>query len=159
MSELAPSEVHKARSKIKGDDCEACFYCGLPMGNFHHEHDHMPRPVSAGGGNVVAACITCHDLKDRYRASNWSATWWANAIFELLTLDVLADALRQPDTVPDRGPACLGARVCCGPASRDSRTRTRTGHTRLRPAAHWPSSPTPDPGHNESASLSPALGE
>ena len=105
MSELAPSEVHKAHSKTKGDDCEACFYCGLPMGNFHHEHDHMPRPVSAGGGNVVAACITCHDLKDRYRASNWSATWWANAIFELLTLDVLADALRQPDTVPDAWPS------------------------------------------------------
>ena len=42
MSELAPSEVHKSRSKVKGDDCEACIYCGLPMGNFHHEHDHMP---------------------------------------------------------------------------------------------------------------------
>lgn len=104
MSELAPSEVHKSRSKVKGDDCEACIYCGLPMGNFHHEHDHMPRPASAGGENVVAACITCHDLKDRYRASNWSATWWANAIFELMALDTLAAALRQPDTVPDEWP-------------------------------------------------------
>ena len=47
MSELATSEVHKARSKVRGDDCEACIYCGLPMGNFHHEHDHMPRPASA----------------------------------------------------------------------------------------------------------------
>ena len=100
MSELAPSEVHKARSKIKGDDCEACFYCGLPMGNFHHEHDHMPRPVSAGGENIVAACITCHDLKDRYRAANWNAKWWADAVFELLGMGVLTDALRQPDVVP-----------------------------------------------------------
>ena len=63
MSELAPSEVHKTRSKVRGDDCEACFYCGLPMGNFHHEHDHMPRPASAGGENVMAACITCHGLR------------------------------------------------------------------------------------------------
>ena len=100
MSELAPSEVHKARSKVRGDDCEACIYCGLPMGNFHHEHDHMPRPASAGGENIVAACITCHDLKDRYRASNWNAKWWADAVFELLGMGVLTDALRQPDVVP-----------------------------------------------------------
>ena len=100
MSELAPSEVHKAHSKTRGDDCEACFYCDLPMGNFHHEHDHMPRPVSAGGENIVAACITCHDLKDRYRASNWNAKWWADAVFELLGMGVLTDALRQPDVVP-----------------------------------------------------------
>ena len=101
MSELAPSEVHKARSKVKGDDCEACIYCGLPMGNFHHEHDHMPRPASAGGENVVAACITCHDLKDRYRSGNWNATWWVNAVFELMALDALGLALRQPDALPD----------------------------------------------------------
>ena len=101
MSELAPSEVHKARSKVRGDDCEACIYCGLPMGNFHHEHDHMPRPASAGGENIVAACITCHDLKDRYRAANWNAKWWADAVFELLGMGVLTDALRQPDVAPD----------------------------------------------------------
>ena len=101
MSELATSEVHKARSKVRGDDCEACIYCGLPMGNFHHEHDHMPRPASAGGENIVAACITCHDLKDRYRAANWNAKWWADAVFELLGMGVLTDALRQPDVAPD----------------------------------------------------------
>ena len=112
MSELAPSEVHKAHSKTKGDDCEACFYCDLPMGNFHHEHDHMPRPVSAGGENVVAACITCHDLKDRYRSGNWNATWWVNAVFELMALDALATALRQPDGLPGAWPTMSrGARL------------------------------------------------
>ena len=105
MSELAPSEVHKTRSKVRGDDCEACFYCGLPMGNFHHEHDHMPRPASAGGESVVAACITCHDMKDRYRAANWNATWWVNAVFELMASDALATALRQPDVLPDAWPS------------------------------------------------------
>lgn len=104
MSELSPSEVHKAHSKVKGDDCEACIYCGLPMGNFHHEHDHMPRPASAGGENVVAACITCHDMKDRYRASNWNAKWWADAVFELMGLDALGAALRQPDALPGAWP-------------------------------------------------------
>ena len=112
MSELAPSEVHKARSKVKGDDCEACIYCCLPMGNFHHEHDHMPRPASAGGENVVAACITCHDMKDRYRSGNWNATWWANAVFELMALDALGAALRQPDALPDDWPTMSrGARL------------------------------------------------
>lgn len=104
MSEIAPSEVHKARSKVKGDDCESCVYCDLPMGNFHHEHDHMPRPASAGGENIVPACVTCHDMKDRYRPGNWNATWWANAVFELIALDALGHALSQPDDLPDAWP-------------------------------------------------------
>lgn len=136
MSELAPSEVHKTRSKVKGDDCEACIYCGLPMGNFHHEHDHMPRPASAGGENIVAACITCHDMKDRYRASNWNAKWWADAVFELLGAAVLADALRQPDALPDAWPTMSrGARLLWASLARLSHQDADGPHLKTAQAA------------------------
>lgn len=47
-------------------ECEVCFYCERPVAT-RHEHDHYPTPKECGGSRVVAACINCHDLKDRQR--------------------------------------------------------------------------------------------
>lgn len=43
-----------------------CMYCDMPLSP-RHEHDHFPIPFSAGGTQLVCACINCHDLKDRVR--------------------------------------------------------------------------------------------
>ena len=56
-----------ARSGCSGD---ACFYCNAPLSP-RHEHDHMPIPVRNGGVETVAACLNCHDLKDRVPLSHW----------------------------------------------------------------------------------------
>ncbi len=42
-----------------------CFYCGDPVAPGRVEQDHFPIPASCGGTQTVAACIQCHDLKDR----------------------------------------------------------------------------------------------
>lgn len=41
-----------------------------------HEHDHMPIPNRHGGETVFAACINCHDLKDRAEMNLEAAIWW-----------------------------------------------------------------------------------
>jgi hypothetical protein len=35
------------------------------------EDDHFPIPKRAGGTEVVPACITCHDMKDRFPQEDW----------------------------------------------------------------------------------------
>ena len=57
-------EDYAVRGRVD-DDCERCHYCDMPFGRTRHDHDHAPIPRSAGGVVVVAACQTCHDLKDR----------------------------------------------------------------------------------------------
>lgn len=59
-------------------NCESCFYCDTPiMGR--HEHDHFPRPRSVGGEHVVAACLSCHELKDRTLLFLWDPQWYFDA--------------------------------------------------------------------------------
>ncbi|MCB9441144.1 MAG: HNH endonuclease [Mycolicibacterium sp.] len=71
-------------------DAEECFYCGAFLSR-RHEHDHFPIPVRAGGTDVVAACVNCHDLKDRLPLRDWSPSTAVCALQELL--DVCAGPL------------------------------------------------------------------
>ena len=43
-----------------------CFYCDAVISPSNTEMDHFPIPQSAGGEVTVPACVTCHDLKDRF---------------------------------------------------------------------------------------------
>lgn len=85
------------------DECAACFYCGTWLGATRHEHDHFPVPKSAGGGAVVAACVACHDLKDRWTLESWDVTALHGAAADLLALGVMPAQLGEPV------PACWGA--------------------------------------------------
>ena len=51
-------------------DCTHCVYCDMPVPK-RHEHDHMPIPQAFGGESVVAACMNCHELKDRTLLGDW----------------------------------------------------------------------------------------
>lgn len=48
-----------------------CTYCdvGLPT---RFERDHFPVARFLGGGEVVPACMTCHELKDRCPLHHWT---------------------------------------------------------------------------------------
>lgn len=83
--------LHKDNSNVRYDDCEQCFYCDMPFGNIHHEHDHAPVPENAGGEHIVPACTGCHDLKDRYSFKSWNATIFTNAIIQLFKSGRLSD--------------------------------------------------------------------
>lgn len=50
-------------------DHEACYWCGTPLAG-RHEHDHVP-PRRHGGTDTVAACMNCHELKDRTLLLDW----------------------------------------------------------------------------------------
>jgi len=50
---------------------EQCFYCRGMLSKGNRELDHFPRPARHGGTEVVPACRTCHDMKDRFNASDW----------------------------------------------------------------------------------------
>ena len=52
------------RSRKRKCPCDSCFYCDMAL--TRHEHDHYPVPKRAGGTNIVAVCLICHDLKDRF---------------------------------------------------------------------------------------------
>lgn len=54
-------------------DHRSCFYCDRVVGAAH-EHDHFPVPAVAGGKQVVPACLTCHELKDRITLEHWDLT-------------------------------------------------------------------------------------
>ena len=58
------------------DDVKYCFYCGAiapPSG----VGDHAPIPKRHGGVETVAACQSCHSMKDRMRLMDWSSEWMA----------------------------------------------------------------------------------
>ena len=54
-----------------------CFYCGANVSKGTMEMDHMPVPQMMGGLDVVPACKTCHDMKDRFILTDWSDEWRA----------------------------------------------------------------------------------
>jgi hypothetical protein len=68
-------------------ECEGiCFYCDAAVLPNRHEHDHFPVPRWLGGTEVVTACYTCHDLKDRIPFNNWSTAWYIEPILEVSRL-------------------------------------------------------------------------
>jgi hypothetical protein len=70
------------RSGKRKCSCERCFYCDKPLDR--HEHDHYPVPKRAGGSLVVASCLPCHDLKDRFLLFDWDIAAAFGAWQELL---------------------------------------------------------------------------
>lgn len=62
-------------------DCPTCFYCDVSLSP-RHEHDHFPIPARADGTSTVAACLNCHDLKDRVSLKNWRSAVLEPAIRE-----------------------------------------------------------------------------
>lgn len=56
--------------RVQTCECETCHYCGTYVAA-RHEHDHFPVPKSAGGTNVVPACMNCHEIKDRTPLHKW----------------------------------------------------------------------------------------
>jgi hypothetical protein len=70
------------RSGNRKCSCERCFYCDKPLDR--DEHDHYPVPKRARGSHIVAACLPCHDLKDRILLDKWDITAVFAAWQELL---------------------------------------------------------------------------
>lgn len=71
MSLNSRSGIREARTKREACcDDDVCFYCGGWLAR-SHEHDHFPIPKGSGGTDVVAACMNCHDLKDRQAFVDW----------------------------------------------------------------------------------------
>jgi len=54
---------------------QTCFYCGALCSAGNYEMDHFPVPECAGGKFTVPACISCHDMKDRFLLDDWSDEW------------------------------------------------------------------------------------
>jgi len=61
-------------------DRPVCFYCGVHISDGNHERDHFPFPQQAGGTLTVDSCRSCHDMKDRYRLTEWPEDWWDKGI-------------------------------------------------------------------------------
>jgi hypothetical protein len=53
---------------------KTCFYCGEKVTRI--EKDHSPVPKRHGGKDIVDACLTCHDMKDRVMLEDWPDEWW-----------------------------------------------------------------------------------
>jgi hypothetical protein len=64
----------------------------LPATNV--EYDHFPVPRRSGGTEVVAACITCHDMKDRLLQEDWPRDMLNRALDEARRYQV-AEASRS----------------------------------------------------------------
>ena len=64
---------------------ETCFYCGTLLSR-RHEHDHFPVPKRAGGTETVAACVNCHDLKDRTPLAAWPVAATLDAVRGLISV-------------------------------------------------------------------------
>lgn len=71
---------------------DGCFYCDANVKR--HEHDHAPVPERHGGTETVAACPTCHHLKDRAPYESWPQIMAVTALKELVELG----AIPQPWT-------------------------------------------------------------
>lgn len=66
-------------AELRDCDCAMCFYCGRDLSP-KHEHDHLPIPKIRGGKTLVAACVDCHNLKDRHTIDRgWTATQALNS--------------------------------------------------------------------------------
>lgn len=52
-----------------------CFYCNALCSKGSYQLDHFPMPKSCGGVDVVPACVSCHDMKDRFTLNNWPTDW------------------------------------------------------------------------------------
>ena len=101
---MSNRNIQADHSRARDDKCEGCFYCGLPFGRMHHEHDHAPTPKDAGGKQIVPICTQCHDLKDRLSLANWSASLCAGAVLELVGLGLLGQEAAHPSDFPDDWP-------------------------------------------------------
>lgn len=88
-------EDYAVRGRVD-DDCDRCHYCDLPFGRTRHDHDHAPVPRSSGGRSVVAACQTCHDMKDRGGLRGLPAAEYARAVLALSESGALAHVLKSP---------------------------------------------------------------
>ena len=66
--------------------CTSCFYCDRQLDV--HQHDHYPIPKRAGGTEVVATCLVCHDLKDRIPLKHWDLKAMHEAFDELFREEV-----------------------------------------------------------------------
>ena len=69
-----------------------CFYCENALSS-RHEHDHFPVPKGCGGTATVAACINCHDLKDRVTLANWPVALAFAGVAEIV--NAIPEDLRQ----------------------------------------------------------------
>lgn len=76
-------------SCVKRGCADPCFYCDAPV--TRHEHDHAPVPQRANGTETVAACPSCHHLKDRMRFASWPLTLAVMAVMELAESDLIPD--------------------------------------------------------------------
>ena len=56
-----------------------CFYCGALVSG-RVERDHFPIPEGCGGLNTVPACVSCHDMKDRFLLNDWPIEWAAKVM-------------------------------------------------------------------------------
>lgn len=96
------------RARRKHRKCGAeCAYCGALVRADSREMDHMPIPHRHGGEDVVPCCMSCHDMKDRFRLEHWPVAWKAIVAkeFPLLsretklwlakTLTIMADAIES----------------------------------------------------------------
>jgi hypothetical protein len=91
------------KSRIGRCGCKQCFYCDRQLDV--HQHDHYPVPKRAGGTNVVAACLVCHDLKDRIPLHSWDVDAM-HAAFDELFLEKVNSMRHLPK---ERVLACLNS--------------------------------------------------
>ena len=54
---------------------KSCYYCNALISAYHVEEDHFPIPEKMGGIDTVPCCISCHDMKDRFRLEYWPKEW------------------------------------------------------------------------------------
>ena len=74
-------QTGRTRSRCK---CDAeCFYCDASLKGEAHHHDHFPIPARYGGELTVAACGSCHKMKETARVDQWPADAFAEVIREM----------------------------------------------------------------------------
>jgi hypothetical protein len=62
--------------------CRRCHYCDALVAGDNVEMDHFPIPKRAGGTETVPACVTCHDMKDRFLQEDWPTELFERALRE-----------------------------------------------------------------------------
>jgi hypothetical protein len=94
----------------KTTEYDICVYCGGLVGT-RGVGDHMPIPRRNGGTETVPACMSCHDMKDRFTLEKWPLDWWLKVmadwpkmsretrIFLAKTAAALTDAMAANDTL------------------------------------------------------------
>jgi len=90
---------------------EKCFYCFASLSKYNKENDHFPVPYDCGGTQTIPACVTCHDMKDRFPIDRWTIETWTELMVEF-------DKLRS------RTLRILFAKVVCA-AMRMEKTRKK----------------------------------